>query len=203
MFLVSLDFLHTSPHFFDFGSFFAIFLPALFGGGGGGGGGGGVISMTGVGFFFAFRRPVGLGGGLRTKGLMSSSAFRFVPPLGSGLRLVGAGLGSLAGPAFRLVRNETTLERMARAFARPGVSGSRRVHPAGRTGLSARRGLRSRVPTPIMGAALIFPIRPLKLGGADGGRSGSAGGAEGIGMVKPAGGRPAEELDDPPPIAPV
>ena len=175
--------------------------------------------MLGLGGFFAFRRPSGLGGGLRTKGgVMSSSAFRFVPPLASGLRFVGRGLVSIAGSAFRLARNGgrglvsivgsafrlarfgITLERIARAFARPGVSGSRRVHPTARFGLSARFGLRERglPPTLITGAAFIFPMRSLKLGGADGGKSGSAGGADGCGIVKPVGVSPAEEPDAPP-----
>ena len=82
------------------------------GGGGGVGRGPAVLITSGGGFFiggfFAFRRPCGFGGGLLTNGLMSSSAFRFVPPLGSGLRFVGPVFRSLAGSAFRLARDEIT-----------------------------------------------------------------------------------------------
>ena len=192
--------------------FIAIFFPAP-GADGGGPGGGFVCGLT-----REFNLPFGFGGGLRFAGFGSSSSLLRLPAsFGASLRdirlpaltggagAVSVGLGLLVeglGSWSSRLRFEacfTTGPRMAIAAARPSGCG-RRVQFGFRSGLAARVGLRSRgrVLMPILGFCLIFPRRSLKVGGATGGRSGSAARPEGTSK-----GAEPEPLLDPPPTIPV
>ena len=201
-----------SRHFTAF--FLGVFetVPAEGGGGGGPLGPNILMTTSGGGFFcfggvLAFKRPWGLGGGRRTLGFAdssSSSRLRFAPPLGAGRRLLDAGFSSASRRGLLTpLRGGTIFERIAIEVARDWSAPMSCPRPADLSGLSALLGLRSRgrVPVPIRGAFLICAIMSLKLGKAIGGRSGSAGGAEGAGIAKPWG-APPEELE-PPPICPV